>query len=134
MSSTQFFIANLNPIYRFDEGETLVYAKGMNGIPTLRKLKTWLDEGIVRIKFIKVEDDSERVIYGTTEVNRIPKQKLPKGNKLEENMEQIRMFDMEIFDWRSCLHSKIQEIRIKKGFYEIGTIHNVETMPGMMIF
>ena len=93
----------------------------MNGIPTLRKLKTWLDEGIVRIKFIKVEDDSERVIYGTTEVNRIPKQKLPKGNKLEENMEQIRMFDMEIFDWRSCLYSKIQEIRIKKGFYEIGS-------------
>ena len=93
----------------------------MNGIPTQRKLETWLDEGIVRIKFIKVEDDSERVIYGTTNVNRIPKEKRPKGTEQEKNIQQIRMFDMEIFDWRSCLYSKIQEIRIKKGFYEIGS-------------
>ena len=88
----------------------------MNGIPIRRKLEEWLDKGIVMIK----EDDSERVIYGTTDINRIPKQKWPKDTGHEQNMQQIHFFDMEIFEWRNCIYSKIQEIRIKKGFYEIG--------------
>ena len=103
------------PSNGYDEGETKVFSKGMYGIPTRRKLEEWLDKGIVMIK----EDDSERVIYGTTNINRIPKQKWPKGTGHEQNMQQIHFFDMEFFEWRNCIYSKIQEIRIKKGFYEI---------------
>ena len=92
----------------------------MNGIATRRKLENWLDKGILMIKFIKVEDDSERMIYGTTNVKQIPKEKRPKGTGHQQDTQQIRIFDMEIFEWRSCIYSKIHEIRMKKGFYEIG--------------
>ena len=92
----------------------------MNGIPTRRKLENWLDKGILMIKFIKVEDDSERMIYGTTNVKQIPKEKRPKGTGHQQDTQQIHIFDMEIFEWRSCIYSKIHEIRMKKGFYEIG--------------
>ena len=68
-----------------------------------------------------MEDGSERVIYGTTDIKRMPKEERPTGTRQEENSEHIKFFDMELSDWSSCIYSKILEVRIKKGFYKVCT-------------
>ena len=104
------------PSSGIDEGETLVYSKGISQIPSQKWIEKALTEGIVRITFTKIEDGSERVIFGTTMNNRIPPRKRSKGGS-SKSPTQICMFDVELFEWRSCQYSTIREVRIKKNVY-----------------
>ena len=93
-----------------------MYSKNISQIPSQKWIEKALTEGIVRITFTKTEDGSERVIFGTNVTNRIPPRKRP-GNGSPKSPTQICMFDVEIFEWRSCQYSTIREVRIKKGVY-----------------
>merc|ERR1712241_1089611 len=54
------------PANGYDEGETLIYVKSINGLPSQRKIVNYLDKGIIRVTFTKLQDGAERVLYGTT--------------------------------------------------------------------
>ena len=99
-----------------DEGETLIYSKNLNQLPSQRWVENALTEGLVRITFTKIEDGSERVIFGTTRTNRIPPESRPGGGG-PRSPTQICMFDVELYEWRSCQYDSIREVRIKKGVY-----------------
>ena len=99
-----------------DEGETLIYSKNLNQLPSQRWVENALTEGLVRITFSKIEDGSERVIFGTTLTNRIPPESRPGGGG-PRSPTQICMFDVELYEWRSCQYNSIREVRIKKGVY-----------------
>ena len=81
-----------------------------------RKIETFLGEGIVRITFTKIKDRTERVIFGTSNINMIPPDKRP-GDGGPRMLTHIRMFDVELSEWRSCQYASIREVRIKKGIY-----------------
>ena len=99
-----------------NEGETLIHSKNLNQLPSQRWVENALTEGIVRITFTKIEDGSERVIFGTTLANRIPPKCRPGGGG-PRSPTQICLFDVELYEWRSCQYNSIMEVRIKKGVY-----------------
>ena len=101
-----------------NEGETLIYSKNLNQLPSQRWVENALTEGLVRITFSKIEDGSERVIFGTTLTNRIPPECRPGGGG-PRSPTQIGMFDVELYEWRSCQYNSIREVRIKKGIYPL---------------
>ena len=101
-----------------NEGETLIHSKNLNQLPSQRWVENALTEGIVRITFTKIEDGSERVIFGTTLANRIPPKCRPGGGG-PRSPTQICMFDVELYEWRSCQYNSIREVRIKKGVYPL---------------
>ena len=101
-----------------DEGETLIYSKNINQLPSQRWVENALTEGIVRITFTKIENGSERAIFGTTLTNRIPPECRPGGGG-PRSPTQIGMFDVELYEWRSCQYNSIREVRIKKGIYPL---------------
>ena len=106
-----------------DEGETLIYSKNLNQLPSQRWVENALTEGIARITFTKIEDESERVIFGTTLANRIPPECRPGGGG-PRSPTQICMFDVELYEWRSCQYKSIKEVRIKKGVYPLMVMDN----------
>ena len=70
-----------------------------------------LNNGIVTVQFTK-KDGTERVMKCTRNVNEIPADQLPKGDKnlSEEKVEtdNIKVFDIEANGWRSFNYSTVK--------------------------
>jgi hypothetical protein len=72
-------------------------------------LKTLLRERIVEITFVKA-DGSDRVMKATLLEEKIPSEKLPKGNSKSQNDEVLPVFDVESDGWRSFRWDSIKQI------------------------
>jgi hypothetical protein len=72
-------------------------------------LKTLLRERIVEITFVKA-DGSDRVMKATLLEEKIPSEKLPKGNTKSQNDEVLPVFDVENDGWRSFRWDSIKQI------------------------
>lgn len=71
------------------------------------QLKTKLAEGVVKVKFTKV-DGTERTMLCTTNESLVPADKLPKGIKTSPAKDTVaRVFDTEIQEWRSFLYPNV---------------------------
>ena len=89
-----------------DEKQTVTYTKTKNGLPLLQtELEKELAIGIVFVRFRKL-NGKVRTMYGTSNLGFIPKKMHPKNSNQEGSkqagMDQVKMFDIGIQQWRSC--------------------------------
>lgn len=70
-----------------------------------------LRENIVRLSFIKVKDGQVRNMRATLDSKFIPEEKMPKTDanaKTEKNQIAVRVYDLDIEDWRSFRVDSLQ--------------------------
>ena len=70
-----------------------------------------LREGIVRLSFVKVKDGQIRNMRATLNTKFIPEAKMPKTDanaNTEKNQLAVRVFDLDIEDWRSFRVDSLQ--------------------------
>lgn len=72
-------------------------------------LKTLLRERVVEITFVKA-DGSDRVMKATLLEEKIPSEKMPKGNTKTQSDEVLPVFDVENDGWRSFRWDSIKQI------------------------
>lgn len=68
----------------------------------IEDLKRWLRNGLVEITFTKV-DGTERTALATLCPNLIPDEYKPKGTGKDYTDRQLRFFEFNAYQWRSCL-------------------------------
>ena len=64
----------------------------------MKNLKVKLSEGATKFAFVK-KDGSVRIALGTTNLQIVPRDKHPKGNKASDKV--VTFFDLEKQAWRS---------------------------------
>lgn len=113
-----------------DEGWTRTFGAAYEW--TAEKLVAFLKKGIVKVVFTKLSNGKERILYGTKNAKFIPADKRPKEDEFDgtddegltegagrrgagrtDNPNWVRMFDVEIGQWRSCRLETISEVRVK---------------------
>jgi len=111
----------------YDEGQTVVYTKKERELSlSMKDLEKELATGIVYVVFRKL-NGKERTLYGTTNKGFIPEEEHPKSDPDHEGSQQVgedqvKMFDIDLQEWRSCRYSKISQVRVK--------LHTYNTFPG----
>ena len=77
------------------------------------EFREWFDdylaESVVTVHFTK-KDGTERVMRCTRNFETIPSEKHPKGSLEKTSTDAVRVFDVEIQDWRSFNISNINRI------------------------
>lgn len=73
-----------------------------------------LSFGAATVKFTKM-DGTDRVMHCTIAPHMIPEDKQPKGTLLTEvpqNMSVLRVFDLDVNDWRSFRVDSVKEVTV----------------------
>ena len=71
---------------------------------TYQEIVDTLREGVVNLSFTKVKDGAVREMRATLVSDQIPSDKMPKTDSnanLEKNQVAVRVFDLDVQDWRS---------------------------------
>lgn len=91
-----------NKKFEFNDDESKNWLKGL------------LREEIVEITFTK-KDGSERKMKCTLSENKIPSEKVPKGESKAKNSDALPVFDLEKESWRSFRWDSIKQIEFSLG-------------------
>ena len=79
--------------------------------PGVEDLKRWLSKGLVEITFRK-KNGEERVALATLCPDLIPDEYKPKGTGGSYTDEQLRFFEFDAYQWRSCLIPNLIAINV----------------------
>lgn len=80
------------------------------------KIKNVLMHNKAKVTFTKA-DGSERVMICTLDMNLIPKDNHPKNYKESTNRDNIKVFDLEINQWRSFRVDSVKSISVRKSYW-----------------
>lgn len=69
-----------------------------------------LASAVVRVTFTK-KDGTERVMQCTRDLKRAPHAPVPKNENFVDNLDVIRVYDLEAEGWRSFIVSSVKEVQ-----------------------
>ena len=70
------------------------------------EIKDLLREGVCELKFTKANGE-ERIAHATLKQSLMEEDRLPKGTGVPYTDQQIRFYDCDIDEWRSCLAESV---------------------------
>ena len=81
-----------------------------------QKIKSVLSNNRAKVVFTKA-DGTERTMICTLDVNQIPKDSHPKKYKEPSNHDVIKVFDLDINQWRSFRIDSVKSISVRKSYW-----------------